>query len=368
MTKVLLVTPDYPPMPGGIATLLRRLAEGAQRCRFEVVALEARQAGAAYVARSAPVHRTPRTTDHRVSVARLNAHALAHVWRRRPDVILSGHLVAGPSALVARALTGARVVQYVYGKELAERGGLARRILPRCDATIAVSRHAATTAQRSGAPGSRLHVVLPGVDEPQPAVAETDRSTCDILTVARLEERYKGFDVMLRALPLVLARVPSARWVVVGEGALRADIQETAKAWGLEDHVLLLGGLSDAERDRRLREATVFAMPSRVPPHGGGEGFGIVYLEAGRHRTPVVAGGEGGALDAVVHGQTGTLVDPRDHVALADALIELLTDAERAGRFGAAGEDRARELSWAAMVDQVEDIIIGVSGGVAGGG
>ncbi len=93
-----------------------------------------------------------------------------------------------------------------------------------------------------------------------------------------------------------------------------------------------------------------------------------MYLEAGRHRTPVVAGGEGGALDAVVHGQTGMLVDPRDHVALADALVDLLTDADRAGRLGAAGEDRARELSWAAMVDRVEEIIIGVSGGVAGGG
>jgi phosphatidylinositol alpha-1,6-mannosyltransferase len=74
----------------------------------------------------------------------------------------------------------------------------------------------------------------------------------------------------------------------------------------------------------------------------------------------VVAGDEGGALDAVVHGQTGTLVDPRDHVALADALIELLTDGERAARLGAAGEAWARALSWASMIEQVEEIIVGV--------
>ena len=184
--------------------------------------------------------------------------------------------------------------------------------------------------------------------------------TCDIVTVARLEERYKGFDVMLRALPLVVARVPAARWVLVGDGALRDDIQDTASAWGLADRVVLLGAVSDAERDRRLREAAVFAMPSRVPPHGGGEGFGIVYLEAGRHRTPVVAGDEGGALDAVVHGQTGTLVDPRDHVALAVGQQLDQRVGERAARLGAAGEDWARALSWASMIEQVEEIIVGV--------
>ena len=359
MTNVLLVTPDYPPMAGGIATLLRSLADGAKRCRFEVLALESGRPAAPFDPQGAPVIRAPSMRDHRASVARLNAHALAHAWRRRPDVIVSGHVVAGPGAVAARALIGVAVVQYVYGKELAQRHALARRVLPRCDATIAVSRHAASAARRAGAPGARLHVVHPGVDEPA-AAPDAGLRTCDIVTVARLEERYKGFDVMLRALPLVVARVPAARWVVVGDGALRADIQDTASAWGLADRVVLVGAVSDAERDRRLREAAVFAMPSRVPPHGGGEGFGIVYLEAGRHRTPVVAGDEGGALDAVVHGQTGTLVDPRDHVALADALIELLTDGERAARLGAAGEDWARALSWASMIEQVEEIIVGV--------
>jgi phosphatidylinositol alpha-1,6-mannosyltransferase len=360
VTRVLLVTPDYPPMSGGIATLLHSLVEGAKRCRFEVVALEAPRHAEAHAPGATPVIRTPALRDHRASVARLNAQALVHACRRRPDVVVSGHLVAGPAAVAARALTGAPVVQYVYGEELAQRHGLARRILPRCEATIAVSRHAATTARRAGARRSRLHVVHPGVTAPGATLPGSARRTYDIVTVARLEERYKGFDVMLRALPLIVARVPDARWVIVGDGALRADIQDTASAWGLEDRVLLVGGVSDAERDRRLQDAAVFAMPSRVPPHGGGEGFGIAYLEAGLHRTPVVAGGEGGALDAVVHGQTGTLVDPRDHVALADALIELLTDDERAARLGAAGETRARELSWATMVDRVEEIIVGV--------
>ena len=58
MTDVLLVTPDYPPMAGGIATLLRGLADGAKRCRFEVLALESPQPAAASDAASAPVIRS----------------------------------------------------------------------------------------------------------------------------------------------------------------------------------------------------------------------------------------------------------------------------------------------------------------------
>src|SRR4051812_37192313 len=75
---------------------------------------------------------------------------------------------------------------------------------------------------------------------------------------------------------------------------------------GLDGHVHFVGAVSDVERDVWLDRAHVFAMPSRLPRGGqGGEGFGIVYLEAGVHEVPVVGGNVAGALDAVVDGVTG---------------------------------------------------------------
>ena len=66
----------------------------------------------------------------------------------------------------------------------------------------------------------------------------------------------------------------------------------------------------------------------------GGEGFGIVYLEAGLHGIPAVGGNVGGARDAVVDGETGLLVDPTDHLAVAGAATELLRrPGARAGRW-----------------------------------
>jgi glycosyltransferase involved in cell wall biosynthesis len=102
-------------------------------------------------------------------------------------------------------------------------------------------------------------------------------------------------------------------------------------------------------------------MPSRLPPDGGGEGFGIVYLEAGLHALPVVAGNVAGALDAVVDGETGLLVDPTDHVAVADAISSLILDPELAERLGRAGERRAREHSWPVIARRVEDLLLEVA-------
>ena len=100
-------------------------------------------------------------------------------------------------------------------------------------------------------------------------------------------------------------------------------------------------------------------MPSRLPASGrGGEGFGIAYLEASARGLPVVAGNVGGAPDAVADGETGILVDPTDHLALADAVSELLIDRGRAEALGRAGEARARSLAWPHVVRQVEDVLL----------
>ncbi len=164
---------------------------------------------------------------------------------------------------------------------------------------------------------------------------------------------------MLEALALIRARVPGAEWVVVGDGPLRAELERRAAQIGVRDAVRFTGRVSDVERDAWLDRARVFVMPSRLPAGGaGGEGFGIVYLEAGAHGLPVVAGAVAGALDAVIDGETGVLVAPEDPSAVADAVAGLLLDPARARRLGEAGARRARELSWPRMVARVEDVLL----------
>jgi phosphatidyl-myo-inositol dimannoside synthase len=298
-----------------------------------------------------------------VSTLALNARSVAEAIRFRPQVVLSAHIVTSPASAAIRRALRIPVVQYFYGKEIGSRPRLARFASRNADASIVISRYTHDLVVGAGGPPERLHKIHPGVDLPESDAdgQHADRPT--ILTIARLEDRYKGHDVLVRAMPLVRARLPRAQWVVIGDGPLRASIAELVAAHNLgEDAVRFLGAASDATRNEWLARAHVFAMPSRLPAgRFAGEGFGIVYLEANAHGLPVVAGNVAGAIDAVVHGETGATVDPRDHVAVADALIELLSDRAMAQRLGSKGATRAREFTWDVIGQQVEELLMSVS-------
>ncbi len=130
---------------------------------------------------------------------------------------------------------------------------------------------------------------------------------------------------------------------------------------GSTDSIRFLGSVSDEQRNPWLRRAQVLAMPSRLPAGGfAGEGFGIAYLEAGAYGKPVVAGNVGGALDAVIDGVTGLLVDPLDQLAVAEAITTLLLDTQLAGRLGSAGRARAQEHAWPVIVERVQGMLLGL--------
>jgi len=350
--RVLLLTPDYPPARGGIQYLLNGIVRHASRVRFRVVTLGDRPGTSEED--TVPVRRVASPGPRGATVARLNAAALAEARSWRPDVVLSGHVVMAPAA----RLTGVPYVQYLYAKEIAYRPRLSAYALRHACAGIVLGSHGRRLALAAGATNTPLHAIPPGIDlSPPPSTTARDRAPL-IVNVARLEDRYKGFDVLIRALPLIRSRVPNAMMTFVGDGPLRASLEALARSNGCADALHCAGSVSNAERDALLSAATVFAMPGRLPAGSGGEGFGIVYLEAGAHGTPVVAGNVGGAVDAVVHGQTGLLVDPEDHVAVGAAISSLLEDRELAARLGAGGRQWAEGFTWATVVPKVEDVLI----------
>ena len=360
--RALVVTPDFPPARGGIQVLAHRVVSGWQEVEPTVVALGHPEADAFDAAqpfdvvrvRSSPAARAP-------AIFALNVAALATARRIRADALLSAHIVASPAAALLRRRSGLPWLQYVHAKEVGARPGLARFALTRADVTIAVSHYTSTLAERAGAPRHRIRLVNPGVDLPggAPAAPRAPSERPTILTIARLEDRYKGHDVMLRALPLVRAQVPDVAWVVIGAGPLGTTLEQRARSLGLDGCVHFLGAVDDDVRDAWLRQAHVFAMVSRLPAGGyAGEGFGIVYLEAAAHGLPAVAGAVGGATDAVLDGQTGLLVDPENHIAVAQALTRLLRDRALAERLGAAGRERAQTFAWPQVARQVEQLLL----------
>jgi glycosyltransferase involved in cell wall biosynthesis len=130
-------------------------------------------------------------------------------------------------------------------------------------------------------------------------------------------------------------QVPDARFVIFGEGELREPLERQIKAHNLEKHVLLAGFRADVLS--LCKTIDLFAMSSIT------EGLGSALLEAMACRKAVVGTTAGGIPEAVVPGQTGLLVPPRDDGALADAIVALLKDPERRSRYGETGRRRVEE-------------------------
>jgi phosphatidylinositol alpha-1,6-mannosyltransferase len=295
-------------------------------------------------------------------MATLNAGAVGAAERFRPDIVLNAHIVTSPAASLIRRRLGVPVAQYLLAKEAATRPKLASFAAARADAMLAISRHTCDLARHVGVDEERLHLIPPGVDLPE-RNPEPRRDRPTIVTVARLEDRYKGHDTVVHALPLIRASLPDVQWVVIGDGSLRCPLERLADTYGVASSIRFVGSVSDEERDSWLERAHVFTMPSRVPGDGlGGEGFGIVYLEANWHELPVVAGDAGGAVDAVIHGETGLLVDADDAVAVADSLTCLLRNSELRGRLGRNGAKRAKEFSWPEVTRRVETVLLSLTG------
>ena len=359
--RILMITPDFPPQPGGIQRVADRLATNFKAVTSRVLTIDVSGARRWDAGQGLDVRRVAAGRAHRLAIARLDAAAIIEARRFRPDVVLAMHIVAGPAAAAIGRTLNIPVVTYLHAKEVAASPRLARFAMRHCDRIVAVSNYTTTLAATAGADLGRVTVIPPGVDWHEPPT-EQRLSTPTIVTVARIEDSYKGHDVMVRALPLVRSRVPNARWAIVGDGALRTQIERLAEVQGVRDAISLYGAVSDHRRDQLLNRAHVFAMPSRLAPDGGGEGFGIVYLEAGVHGLPVVAGRVGGALDAVVDGTTGLLVDPADHGAVADALSRLLIDRRSAARMGTAGSEHARAFAWPKIAGRVRQLLTETAG------
>ena len=166
-----------------------------------------------------------------------------------------------------------------------------------------------------------------------------------VLFLGRFDERRKGMDVLLRALPALVERFGDVEVLVVGRG----DEDELCEEAGpLADHLRFLGQVDDQEKASALRSADVYCAPNT-----GGESFGIVLVEAMAAGTAVVANDLDAFRSVLRDGEAGRLVPVDDGSALAEALIDVLgDDALRAGYVKAAKE-AVRRYDWSVVAHQI---------------
>jgi glycosyltransferase involved in cell wall biosynthesis len=149
------------------------------------------------------------------------------------------------------------------------------------------------------------------------------------VAAGRLVEQ-KGFDVAIEAMGRVVAEHPTARLLIAGDGIERPALERLVHDLDLAGSVRLLGIIDRDGMSDLLAGAHAVVMPSRF------EGMPLVALEAAYQGRPIVASRVSGVPEIVVDGVTGLLVEPDDPIALADALVHVITDHDRAEAMGAA--------------------------------
>jgi glycosyltransferase involved in cell wall biosynthesis len=175
-----------------------------------------------------------------------------------------------------------------------------------------------------------------------------------ILSVGRwlANERYKGMDTLITALPRLMARWPEVQLVAVGSGNDRVWLEELAEKNGVNMHVHFLSDLSYEQLAACYAACEIFALPS------AGEGFGLVYLEAMAQGKPVIGGAHGGALEVIEDGVTGYLVPHGDAALLATSIETLLADSTLARKMGARGKQRVeREFRFNVFAKSLKRIL-----------
>ncbi len=364
----LLVTNDFPPKVGGIQSYLwelwRRLPPG------EATVLTTAHQGDRSFDRSQAfrIERIPASVM--VPTASLVRRVNALASEVGASVVVLDPAL--PLGLVGPHLDRPYAVA-VHGAELTVparlplvREVLRRRVLAGAVHVIASGAYVAAEVARLVGPRPPVTVIPPGVDVVRfhpldPGQRATARLGFDlpvdarlVVGISRLVPR-KGFDVLVEAAALLAPAHPDLVVAIAGTGRQAPALSRSIARRGAP--VRLLGAVDHASLPLLAGAADVFAVPCRN--RWGGleqEGFGIVFLEAAAVGIPAVAGRSGGTAEAVVHAETGLVVDrPHDPPAVAAALALLLDDGELSRRMGRRARERAAlEFGYDALASRLQ--------------
>jgi PEP-CTERM/exosortase A-associated glycosyltransferase len=318
-----------------------------------------------------------------IAMMQATARRLDEVARKVRPNLLHAHspvLNALPALRVGRRL-GIPVVYEVraFWEDAAvdhgtsREGGLRYRLtrgvetfaLHRADAVTTICEGLKRDIVARGIPASKVTVVPNAVDiaafefrmKPDLELkAKLGLSACTVIGFIGSFYAYEGLDLLVEALPKVLARVPSARLLLVGGGPQEQALRAIAQRLGLADKVVFAGRVPHAEVCRYYSVADVFAYPRHsmrltelVTP--------LKPLEAMAQGRLLVASDVGGHRELIRDGETGTLFRAGDVSSLAEAIVSLLGNSERWPRLREQGRRFVeRERNWAGSVSRYREV------------
>jgi glycosyltransferase involved in cell wall biosynthesis len=295
------------------------------------------------VARDALVAHTPAASDRiKMFWHFLTGCRLAQLLVSRDVEHVHAHFAHVPAAIAmyAAMLAGIPFSFTAHANDLFERGTALREKVARSAFTAAISDYNRRFLIDAGCPADRIHVVHCGLDveEYEYRGRSPENGLAMLFSVGRFVPK-KGFDVLLDALSRLKLKNLPFRCVIVGTGPLYDEMRTKAQSSGLLECLELPGAMPQECVKDMLVSADVFVLPCVVAKSGDRDGIPVALMEAMALGVPVVSTAISGIPELVVNAENGLLVAPNDHVALSQALEQLVQNPA----YGATLAKHARE-------------------------
>ncbi|HBR55447.1 MAG TPA: glycosyltransferase [Flavobacteriaceae bacterium] len=360
-TKLLLITSEFPPQPGGIGNHAHHVAQslGAHRFLVTVLADQRSESGEDEAQFDANQEYTVKRVKRRTFLlfTYLKRMYLSIQLTKKQDVILvSGKFSLWIAGLV-RFFTSKKIVAVIHGSEVAIPPSLKQSFtkwcLRRCDTVIAISKFTASLVSNWNL--KDIIIVPNGFSIPKSKPREPDfTEPLQLITVGNVTQR-KGQHNIVQALPALLARFPKLQYHIVGIPTEKEKIQELALQLGVRDNVIFHGKVSEEEKINMLKQANVFVMLSETTPEGDVEGFGIAILEANALGLPAIGALGCGIEDAILDKNSGVLIDPKSPEQMVAAVTEILDNYHH---YGQAAKKWSQRFTWDKISKQYAKILM----------
>ena len=234
--------------------------------------------------------------------------------------------------------------------------------LAKANYVIANSKFTKELAVKLGVPIDNIKVINPGCNYPIAVKRESKKfaenifgkSSPKLITISRLDGR-KSHQNILMTIKNLLPKFPNLKYVSIGDGDERKNLEKLKKELGLNQEVELIFNSTEQEKVALLEQSDVFVMPSVVYKKSV-EGFGITYIEAASYGIPSIGGIYGGEGDAIKTGQTGYLCNGNDLNELYETLLKILENNHYKA-LGANAIEFSKDFSWNKVVKKYIELI-----------
>ena len=272
---------------------------------------------------------------------RLGITLLWFLLKKQPKQVFCGHINLAPLVQILCVPLGIPYTVLTYGKEVWEPlPNKYQQALKQATKILTISRYSRDRCCESNHLDPKKFQLLPCMvdgDKFIPGLLPVDliegynlQRAKVLMTVARLwsGDPYKGVDVTIRSLPIILQSFSEVKYLIIGQGDDQTRLAKLAQDLGVGEKVIFAGFVPTEDLVKHYQVADAYVMPSQ-------EGFGIVYLEAMACGLPVLSGDGDGSADPLQDGKLGWRVPHRDPEAVANACIEMLK-----------GEDKRCDGQW----------------------